>query len=250
VTPTNGLARSEKTQVPEQRRLGFPGSAWSSVMSGAAWPLTSVGIAVVSAAIVFAVFGVGGQGTALALQVTGRWSFLLFWLAYAGSAAASLVGPRLAGWARRGRELGLSFAAAQFFHVGIVLWHYRIATEPVGAMVFFWGGVLCTGFLTLFSVPRLRHALGPRLWRIFCTVALEYIALVFAADFIVVPLRDGYDKYPLSYLPFAVLLAGGASLRFAAWARRMTLRDRPLPGFRFSTLSRASSRLISTSSRK
>jgi hypothetical protein len=230
VTTTSELARSEKTQVPEQRGLGFPGSAWSGVMSGAAWPLTSVGIAVVSAAIVFAVFGAGGQGTTLALQVTGRWSFLLFWLAYAGSAAASLVGPRLAGWARRGRELGLSFAATQFFHVGIVLWHYHIATEPVGAMVFFWAGVLCTGLLALFSIPRLRHALGPRLWRMFCTVALEYIALVFAADFIVMPLRGGYEKYPLSYLPFAVLLAGGASLRFAAWARRMTAQLWPMGG--------------------
>jgi dTDP-4-dehydrorhamnose 3,5-epimerase len=42
-------------------------------------------------------------------------------------------------------------------------------------MVFFWVGMLCTYLLALFSLPRLGDALGPRLWRIFCTIALEYI---------------------------------------------------------------------------
>jgi hypothetical protein len=221
VTTTNGLVQPETAQLSGRR--GGQGDGWRGATPGVAWPWVAASfcIALALAALVFAVFGAGGRGTALALEMTGRWSFLLFWLAYTGNAAVSLFGPRFAGWARRGRELGLSFAAAQFFHIGIVLWHYRIATEPVGAMVFFWGGVFCTGLLVLFSAPRLRHALGRRLWRILCTVALEYIALVFAFDFIVLPLRSGLDKYPLSYLPFAVLLAGGAGLRFAAWARRM-----------------------------
>jgi hypothetical protein len=46
-------------------------------------------------------------------------------------------------------------------------------------MVFFWLGIVCTYLLALFSVPRLRDAIGQRLWR-----ALNYIALVFAAHFI------------------------------------------------------------------
>src|ERR1700739_2690181 len=51
-------------------------------------------IAFVLAIIVLAVFGAGEHGTDLALRVTARWSFLLFWLAYAGRAMAWLCGPR------------------------------------------------------------------------------------------------------------------------------------------------------------
>jgi hypothetical protein len=218
VTRTSGLA-----QLPERRGFGLEGAFWvpATILP---WVATSFFIAVALAAVVLAVFGAGGHGTALALKVTAMWSFPLFWLAYAGSAAATLFGPRFAGWARRGRELGLGFAAALLVHVMLVLWHYRIATEPVGKMTFFWAGVLCTYALALFSLPQLRAALGPRLWRMLCTVALEYIALVFAADFIQIPLRAGYDKYPPSYLPFAIMLVAGAGLRLTAFARRLMER--------------------------
>jgi hypothetical protein len=212
-------------QLPGRRSLmpllGLTGAGRGTATT-VSWVAAGFFIALASAAVVLAVFGAGGRGTVLALKATAAWSFLLFWLAYAGSAAAALFGPRFAGWARRGRDFGLGFAAALAVHVGLVLWHYRIATEPVGVMAFFWAGVACTGLLALFSLPRLRAALGPRLWRIFCAGALEYIALVFAADFIVIPLRfAGYREYPPSYLPFAVTLAAGAGLRLAAFARRM-----------------------------
>ena len=43
---------------------------------------------------------------------------------------------------------------------------------------------------------------------------MQYIALVFAVDFIVDPLQaSGVDRYPLSYLPFVIMLIGGAVLR-------------------------------------
>jgi hypothetical protein len=52
------------------------------------------------------------------------------------------------------------------------------------------------------------------------TLALEYIALVFAVDFILEPLQaTGAAKYPLSYVPFLVMLVGGALLRLAAFVR-------------------------------
>ena len=77
----------------------------------------------------------------------------------------------------------------------------------------------------LFSLPRLRSALGPRLWRISCTMAMEYIALVFAVDFIRIPLYEhGLKGYPLSYVPFALMLIGGFGLRVGASAR--TIYDR------------------------
>jgi hypothetical protein len=217
VTETSGLA-----QLPERRGFIRAGR-WPA--TAASWVTMSFLIALALAAVVLAVFGTGERGTALGLKATATWSFVLFWLAYAGSAAAALFGPRFAGLARRGREFGLGFAAALAVHVGLVIWHYRIATEPVGVMAFFWAGVVCTGLLALFSLPRLRAALGLRLWRIFCAGALEYVALVFAVDFILNPLRGGgVDKYPPSYLPFAVMLVAGAGLRVAAFTRRTMLR--------------------------
>ena len=75
-------------------------------------------------------------------------------------------------------------------------------------------------------MPRLHDALGPPLWRILRTVAMEYIALVFAADFILGPLQaHGLDGYPLSlsYLPFALMLMCGVGLRVASFARQQLL---------------------------
>ena len=87
-------------------------------------------------------------------------------------------------------------------------------------MLFFWIGVLCTYLLALFSLPWLRDALGLRLWLAFRLFALEYIALVFADDFILAPLQaTGFRSYPVSYVPFAVLLVGGAGLRLATFIR-------------------------------
>ena len=54
--------------------------------------------------------------------VTARWSFLFFWMAYAGRAMATLFGPGFAPLARRGREFGLAYAAAMLTHVGLLIW--------------------------------------------------------------------------------------------------------------------------------
>jgi len=176
-------------------------------------------IAFASAATLLAIFGVGERGTSIALRVTARWSFFLFWLAYTGSAMARLFGPRFAGLARRGRDFGLSFAAAQVIHVGLVLWLFYLAPGSNGGMVFFWVGILCTYLLALISLPRIRDSVGPRLWATLRTAAIEYIALAFAADFILGPLQQT-NKLPLTYLPFALLLLGGAGLRVTAYVRQ------------------------------
>jgi hypothetical protein len=159
----------------------------------------------------------------VALRVTARWSFLLFWLAYTGSAMATLWGPRFSGLARSGREFGLAFASAQLVHVGLIL------LSGAGAgMAFFWLGIVFTYMLALFSLPRLRDVMGPRLWRISLVVALNYIALVFAADFIEAPLRrGGIANYPLSYVPFALMLIVGVGLRVAAFVHRKLRGWRP-----------------------
>ena len=191
----------------------WPSPTWS-------WMIAAFLIAVGLAATVLAIFGSAERGTAIALRLTARWSFLLFWLAYIGSAMARLFGPRLAGLARRGRAFGLAFASAQVVHLSLVLWLFYLAPGSNGGMVFFWVGILCTYLLALFSLPRLRDALSPQLWRICSTIAMEYIALVFAADFILSPLQANvHGNYPLSYLPFALMLVGGVALRVASFAR-------------------------------
>jgi hypothetical protein len=164
------------------------------------------------------------QGAGLALRITARWSFLLFWLAYSGPAIATIGGPSFNGLARHGRTLGLSFASAHLVHVLLILW-----ARVGNGMIFFWVGILCTYLLALFSVPRLQGILGLHLWRIFLSIALNYIALVFAADFILLPLKAyGFGKYPPAYLPFALLLVGGVALRVAAfWFRKLQHLRRP-----------------------
>jgi hypothetical protein len=156
----------------------------------------------------------------VALRVTARWSFLLFWLAYTGSAMATLWGPPFNRLARHGREFGLAFASAQLVHLGLIL---RYGAGD--GMAFFWIGIVFTYLLALFSLPRLRDAMGSRLWRISLLIALNYIALVFAADFIEGPLkRGGIANYPLSYLPFAFMLIVGVALRVAALPYRRPKR--------------------------
>ena len=193
-----------------------------------AWMAAAFAVSLVLAAIVLAIFGAGESGSALALRVTARWCFLLFWPAYAGGALAKLCGPRFAVLARHGREFGLAFAAALSVHIGLVLRLMDVAASQRTLMLFFWAGVACTFALALFSLPRLRDWLGTRLWRAATEFALNYIALVFAVDFIVEPLRaSGADKYPLSYLPFVILLAGAVALRLAARLRRPAAAPTP-----------------------
>ena len=204
---------SISAEVSKGRWIGWlPTTTWSCMAAAFL-------IALALAVIVLVIFGVEERGTAIALRATARWSFLLFWFAYAGSAIAWLYRPHIAGLARHGRELGLAFASAQVVHVGLVLWIIHIAKGPVGAMVFFWVGIFCTYLLALFSVRQLRDALEPRLWRIFRTITLEYVALVFTADFVTIHM-DQLSKHPVGYLPFVLMLVCGAGLRVVAFLDR------------------------------
>jgi hypothetical protein len=200
-----------RARSPEPR--GFAIRRITGVPTGTA---ASFVVSLALAVTVLAIFGDGETGTALALRVTARWCFVLFWLAYAGGALAKFCAPRFAVLARHSREFGLAFAVALSVHIGLVLWLLDVAADQRTLMLFFWAGVACTLFLALFSLPRLREWLGPRLWRILSEAAMQYIALVFAVDFIVDPLQaSGVDRYPLSYLPFVIMLIGGAVLRIS-----------------------------------
>jgi hypothetical protein len=191
------------------------------------WMAASFGVGL---AIVFiSRLGLGpGERVAAALRATARWSFLLFWLAYAGGALATVFGSRFQALARRGRDFGLAFASAHLAHLGLVAWIYydsgygslRQPFTP-STIVFFGIGVIWTYALAILSVKRLSAKLNPRVWRTVRTVGVEYIALVFLADFAKNPFQDGLASV-LAYLPFQLLAVAGLLLRLAALAKRLS----------------------------
>jgi hypothetical protein len=128
----------------------------------------------------------------MALRLTGRLSFLFFWPAYVASAIATLFGRGFTILARYGREFGLAFASAQLVHIGLVVWLSANSPGPVleRVMPFFAIGVIWTYILAFSSVKRFQHVFRPNLWRIFRNLGVEYIALVFFADFILGPIQS------------------------------------------------------------
>jgi hypothetical protein len=194
------------------------------------WMAAAFCAALCLAVVVLAVFGADERGTGIALRVTGRLSFLLFWPAYAGGAMAALFGPRFGILARHGRNFGLAFAAAQLPHLGLVVWIGWISHQTVveAAMSFFAVGIVWTYVLALSSVEGVYNAFGSRLWRVLRMVGLEYIALVFFADFVVGPIQRGVG-HPILYVPFATLLIAGSLARIAAllWPAGLGTRAQP-----------------------
>lgn len=180
----------------------------------------ALGVAFVVAALVLAIFGANAHGTDRALAATARVSFLLFWLAYTGSALATLFGPRFQPVKQHGREFGLCFASAHLVHLGLVGWLCWIGAAPgVSTFVFFGVGAVFTYLIAAFSVPSLYRALDRRLWCLLLTVGLNYIMYAFATDFFRRPVGAGLSYY-LGYLPFAALCIVGPILRLAAFAVR------------------------------
>src|SRR5436305_715941 len=92
----------------------------------AIWMGAAFGTALGLAAITLSISGIGTTGLGRALRVTARFSFLLFWLAYAGGALKTLFGTAFRPVSWRGRDFGLAFAAAYVVHIGLVIWLYQI----------------------------------------------------------------------------------------------------------------------------
>jgi hypothetical protein len=166
---------------------------------------------------VLAVSGTDRPSMIMALRLTARLSFVFFWPAYVGRAIAIQFGGRFGVFARHGREFGLAYASAQLVHFGLVVWSIRIShrTAVEGVMPFFAIGIVWTYVLALFSVDRIRNALGPGFSRILHTIGLEYIALVFFTDFVLAPSREVMEN-PIAYLPFSILIIVGFILRMTA----------------------------------
>jgi hypothetical protein len=178
------------------------------------------------AATALAVNGTDPDSLRVALRLTGRWSFLLFWLAYAGGATAELGGPSLAPLAGRGREFGLAYAAAQLIHMGLVIRLYQITSRlplPAKPFVLFTIGIFFTYLLAVFSVGGLSKVLGSRGWRMLRIMGLNYILFVFAIDFVPAAIRGASHsrvEHLVAYAPFAVMCVAAPLLILAAAAHR------------------------------
>lgn len=180
------------------------------------WIGAALGGAFAASCLVLGFAGTSEKSIRLALEVTARWSFLLFWLAYAGAALARLTGWQ--GLAGKGREFGLSFAAAHLVHIGLVIWlSYlleRIALTG-GLLLFFLIGLFWTYLLAALSFGGGR-ALGPQGWRIVRFLGMNYILIAFGRDF-VLPLvhpkpAQHTPAHVLAYAPFALLCAAAPLL--------------------------------------
>jgi hypothetical protein len=183
--------------------------------------------------VVLAIMGTGEKGTGIALRLTGRFSFLLFWPAYAGAAMAALFGPRFGILARHRRNFGLAYASAHLVHVGLVAHLVSMSRRPFveSMMPFFAVGVVWTYLLALSSWQQFSHLLSPNLWRVLRNSGLEYLAIVFFADLVLQPIR-GHTNHPFEYLPFSIFIIVGSILRLASiistWGRSFHRNHRSL----------------------
>jgi hypothetical protein len=177
--------------------------------------------ALAAGVVLLALFGNAEGGVSVATRFVARVAFVFFWLTYTGDALAVLFGSPFSGLARHRREFGLAFAGALLVHLALVAWLFDIAQrQPISNawIVFFGLGALCTYALAVASLGRFSALWSSCIWRLFSTVALEYVAFLFFRDFALIPLQ--LQVRPIEYAPFAVLIILGALLRWIGAARR------------------------------
>src|ERR1700722_6521570 len=199
------------------------------------WMGLAFGVAAVLAGLVLADQGAGAAGIGMALRGNARWSFVLFWMAYAGGALAVLLAPAFApmlvALGRRGREFGLAFAAAHLVHLGLVLWLFWILRRPplTGFLLAFFAiGIVWTYLLAGLSFGGFSHALGSTVWRTLRILGMNYILLAFARDFVPAVLHADIGHrgfwYLANYVPFAALSIAAPILTVAAANHRWRTR--------------------------
>jgi len=187
------------------------------------WIGVALGVALAATILIMGIAGTGEKPTRLALEVTARWSFLLFWFAYTGNALAQLTGWEQIGG--HGRELGLSFAAAHLVHIGLVVWlSYllgRIALTG-GLLIFFLVGLFFVYLLAALSFGGVQ-AIGRQAWRVIRFVGMNYILIAFGRDFVLPILHPKPAQHTmahfLAYAPFAALSVAAPLLVLAVWMR-------------------------------
>ena len=188
------------------------------------WMGLAFAAALMAAAAVLARSGADKSGIEAALRLTARLGFALFWPAYVGAALATLFGTVFEPIRRRGRVLGLAFAAVLAVHLTLVAWLCAIgAAPPPRIFVIFGVGVFWTGLLALFSIQRLSPLPGAPGWWVLRHVGMTCILADFAFDFL--RRNDGKETlaHTLNYAPFAALVILAPLLRLLAWLKPRVL---------------------------
>lgn len=187
--------------------------------------------AVILAAAVLAGFGGGQHGLVLALQATARLAFVYYWLAYVGGPLVALFGSAFRPLAKRGRDLGLAFAAVEVVHLSLVARLCVIGYAPGRAVFILFGTAAFFVFLlALFSFAPPRRLLHPALWQALRFVGMNFIAYAFFVD-LKLGAFSGSIMHRLYYLPFLACLILAVMCRAAAlllplrgWAARQWRR--------------------------
>ena len=189
----------------------FPNHMNSARPTAAAWIGSAFCAALVLAALVLATLGTEERGTHVALQVTARFAFLLFWPAYAAGADLIYRDCFRAPSNEHAAWLWPRVCSALLVHLALVAWlTYIGATPPLEVFLVFGIAALWTYLLALSSIARLQQKLGPGRWW-FLRGATNYIAYAFAVDFLKYP-QFSSIKYLVGYLPFAILSVVGPLL--------------------------------------
>ena len=182
----------------------------------ALWMGSGFGAALLAAVLILFFRGAGERGIVLALGVTARIAFVLFWPAYSAGALVSLFGRAFQPFKKRAREFGLAFISALTVHLSLVgLLCVRATPPAAGVFLFFGGAAVFAYLLAIFSFDPFRQALGAERWRLLSFVAMNYLAYAFIKDFMNQLTFHGL-KLTLFYLPFLLMALAGPSLRLAA----------------------------------
>lgn len=193
-------------------------------------PCIAFGVAVGLACISLAVFGTGTRSIRHTLDLTARWSYLWFWLAYAGGALSTLFGGPFQYLGKHRREFGLAFASAHTIHFFLVLLLYYVSPSPpisTGGAVFFGIGLGFMYLMVVLSFRRIVALLQPWLWPVVMFIGLEYIEYAFLTDFWVNPLHASAKQW-MAYVPFALLGLLGTALRAMKGGYKVS-RSVPIP---------------------
>jgi hypothetical protein len=183
-----------------QSRL--PATVWMAIAFVAALGLSGA---------VLVVLGPGARGTTVALQLTARFSFPLFFPAYIGGSLVTLFGPTF--------FFGLAFASAQSVHLILVIWLCLIGSAPATATFVFFGVAAFWMYLIAgVSIAGLQPWVWRKTWWVLRVIGLNFIAYAFAKDFLGNPASSSV-KYLLGYLPFIVLAITGPLLRIAVYVK-------------------------------
>lgn len=171
-----------------------------------------------------ALFGWNEPAVRFVVRGTARTAVVLFMLAFGASALKRLWPTRPATWLRRNRRyLGVSFAAAHYLHLMMLVVLAVAYPDPfvreLGAVTLLGGGLAYAfiGAMAVTSFDRTAAWLGPRRWRLLHTVGGYYVWIVFAQSYAGRAVVDPY------YVPFALALVAVLTLRLAHRVRKPRL---------------------------